>query len=99
MRFNFWLIVSIMGLLITLNGVFMILTIPFAIHYDEDWLAALLSVSIVLAIGLPFWLIPRRFAEKELKRKDGFLVVTFGWIFISLTGTLPYLVSGSIPFC
>jgi trk system potassium uptake protein TrkH len=97
MRFNFWLVVSIMGLLITLNGLFMILTVPFAIHYSEDWLTALLSFSIVLGIGLPLWLIPRRFAEKELKRKDGFLVVTFGWIFISLTGALPYVITGAIP--
>ena len=98
MRFNFWLIISIMGLLITLNGLFMILTIPFAIYYGEEWMVAIKSVAIVLSIGLPMWLIPRRFADRELRRKDGFIVVTFGWIFISLTGSLPYLISGSIPY-
>ena len=32
-----------------------------------------------------------------INKRDGYIVVTFGWIFMSLGGTLPYLFSGAIP--
>ena len=35
--------------------------------------------------------------RKELQKRDGFMIVTFGWIFMSLTGTLPYLFTETIP--
>jgi trk system potassium uptake protein TrkH len=35
--------------------------------------------------------------KKEVKRKEGYIIVTFGWIVMSLSGMLPYLFSGAIP--
>jgi trk system potassium uptake protein TrkH len=35
--------------------------------------------------------------RKELHKRDGYVIVTFGWIFMSLVGTLPYIVTGAIP--
>ncbi len=35
--------------------------------------------------------------KKEVKRKEGYIIVTFGWIVMSISGMLPYLFSGSIP--
>ena len=34
---------------------------------------------------------------KEINKREGYLVVTFGWIVMTLSGTLPYLFTGSIP--
>lgn len=35
--------------------------------------------------------------KKEVKRKEGYIIVTFGWIVMSISGMLPYLFSGAIP--
>lgn len=35
--------------------------------------------------------------RKEIKKREGYIVVTFGWLFMSLSGMLPYLASGAIP--
>ncbi len=35
--------------------------------------------------------------EINLSRRDGFGIVTFGWIFATLFGSLPYILSGVIP--
>ncbi len=35
--------------------------------------------------------------KKEIQKKEGYVVVTFGWIFMSLSGCLPYIFSGAIP--
>lgn len=35
--------------------------------------------------------------QNTLNQKDGYLIVTLGWIFMALSGTLPYITSGLIP--
>ncbi len=35
--------------------------------------------------------------RKELHKRDGYVIVTFGWISMSLVGTLPYIITGAIP--
>lgn len=35
--------------------------------------------------------------RKEMNKREGYIVVAFGWIVMSLTGTLPYLVTEAIP--
>lgn len=35
--------------------------------------------------------------RKEMNKREGYIVVAFGWIVMSLTGTLPYLATDAIP--
>ncbi len=35
--------------------------------------------------------------KKEVKRKEGYLIVTFGWVIMSVSGMLPYVFSGAVP--
>ncbi len=87
-----------MGLLIMLNGFFMLTCLPFSFYYREnDSLALTVSAIITLSCGLAIWLYCRDNKNKELKRRDGYLVVTLGWVFMSIFGSLPYFISGSIP--
>lgn len=98
MRFNFKTVGTILGLLIMLNGFFMLTCLPFSIYYREnDTLAIFISAVITLSCGLAIWLYCRDNKDKELKKRDGYLVVTLGWVFMSLFGSLPYFISGSIP--
>ena len=34
--------------------------------------------------------------DKKLGKREGYIIVTFGWVFMSLSGTLPYIFSGAI---
>lgn len=87
-----------MGILLLLNGAFILLCIPFSLYYSEGDLEALLtSSSITLATGLLIFLLTRKNQEKELRKRDGYLIVTMGWLVMSFFGTLPYLLSGAIP--
>lgn len=96
MRHNFRNIIGILGLLILLNGVFMLLSLPFTIYYGEDWKPTTISTIIVLIAGSIAWGLNYR-QNKEIKKRDGYLIVTFGWIFMSLSGCLPFILSGTIP--
>jgi len=46
--------------------------------------------------GMLFMLATKKH-KKEVQRKEGYIIVTFGWIVMSLSGMLPYLFSGAIP--
>lgn len=54
--------------------------------------AALLSVLVGALL-----MFMTRGHEKEVKKREGYVIVTFGWLFMSLSGMLPYLFSGTIP--
>lgn len=98
MRFNYKVIVNVLGLLILLNGAFMMLCIPFSLHFDDGDLVPLLkSGGITMVIGYIAFMLTRKNKSKELKKKDGYLIVTLGWLTMSAFGTLPYMLSGAIP--
>jgi trk system potassium uptake protein TrkH len=35
--------------------------------------------------------------RKEMNKREGYIVVSFGWIFMALSGTIPYILTGVIP--
>lgn len=53
------------------------------------------AAALSLAVGLAMWM-PLR-ANVEVTRRDGFGIVTFGWIAASIFGALPFVWSGAIP--
>ena len=58
-------------------------------------LLAATGVSLLSSVACWAITIPRR--EIELSRRDGFGIATFGWLFVSAFGALPYVFSGAIP--
>ncbi|MCK5102114.1 MAG: TrkH family potassium uptake protein, partial [Cyclobacteriaceae bacterium] len=99
MKLNFKAIFSILGLLLMLNGGFMLMCLPVSIYYnDGDWHALLISGIFTLLIGLITYVLTKNQSNGGLKKRDGYLVVTMGWLCMSLFGTLPYLISQEIPF-
>ena len=75
----------------------MFLGLPFSLYYQEDVMPLLLSGSIAIVLGVFMWLFfKRKTSRVELSRKDGYLVVAFGWVSMALFGMLPFLFSGSI---
>lgn len=76
----------------------MALCLPISFYYGEnDWVAILTSSLVTLGSGFLLRYLTRNKKSKELKKKDGYLIVTSGWIFMSIFGALPYIISGSIP--
>jgi len=76
----------------------MALCLPISFYYGEqDWTAILTSSLITIGAGALLKYLTRNKKSKELKKKDGYLIVTAGWIFMSVFGALPYIISGSIP--
>jgi len=98
MKFNFKAIISILGLLLMLNGGFMLLCLPVSIYYgDGQWHSLLIAGVFTSLVGGIAHILTRKKANGGLNKRDGYLVVTMGWLGMSLFGTIPYLISGEIP--
>ncbi len=97
MGLNTRIIIHIMGLLLLCNGSFMLLAAFVSGIYDDGaTLDITLSAIVTMLFGI-MAMFGTRGHKKEVKRKEGYIVVTFGWIIMSISGTLPYLFSGAIP--
>jgi trk system potassium uptake protein TrkH len=97
MRLNFKSILSILGLLLILNGGFMLLCLPASLYFsDGKWYALFISGLVTSFFGGVLQFLTRRQSNGGLSKRDGYLVVTLGWLIMSLFATLPYLISGEI---
>ncbi|MGL4335751.1 MAG: TrkH family potassium uptake protein [Turicibacter sp.] len=65
------------------------------IYRDGDTISFLITIGIILSIGIPLQFIKK--TDKKIKARDGFAIVAFGWILISIFGALPFYLSGTIP--
>ena len=94
---NHKIILRIFGLLLVTEGVFMWLSMLIGVIFGENILMPfLISGMITCAAGLAGFL-PTRKSSLEVSRRDGYVIVTGGWVLFSLFGTLPFLLTGSIP--
>ncbi|MFC1992055.1 TrkH family potassium uptake protein [Chloroflexota bacterium] len=84
-----------LGLLITILGLFMLLPLAWSLLSGEPCSRAFaISMGISVGFGLLLWrLIP--VSEAMLSRREAILLVTVGWILVSVFGALPYALAGT----
>tara|TARA_Y100001970_G_scaffold35695_1_gene44110 strand:- start:4465 stop:5922 length:1458 start_codon:yes stop_codon:yes gene_type:complete len=98
MRFNLNVIGNIIGILLMINGMLMLTAIPFAFyHSEESWKGILLSSLINSLVGFFLYYKTKNTKNKDLKRRDGYLIVTSSWVCMCLFGMLPYIFTNQIP--
>jgi len=93
---TFSAVLSIQGLLLIFEGFFMLWPAGFSIYYgDDDLVSILIAAGITLGLGL---LLRLGFRFKgELRLKDSYAIVSFGWILAALFGAIPFYLSGYVP--
>jgi trk system potassium uptake protein len=94
---NIPVIIRVIGFLLIIEGLFMLTSLSFSLYYQDGAGPGILAAGLVtVASGSIFWFSTRK-KPRGIGKKEGFVIVTFTWIAISLFGTLPYLLSGAIP--
>ena len=90
------IIFRITGLLLYVEAIFLLACVPVALYYNEPIMRSLvISIASMVGIGSLFTYFCSG-AERNISRKDGYIVVTLCWIIFSLFGSLPYMLSGYI---
>ena len=79
------------------NGGFMLIsTLISFIYKDGVTLQLFMAGLATLLIGV-LAMYRTKDHRKEMNKREGYIVVAFGWIVMSLSGTLPYVVTEAIP--
>jgi len=95
-HFDISTVLGILGSFVFFLGFALLIPMLVAFVYDEQvWHTFLLSASIAFVVGgaLYYSFRPRT----ELRVREGFLVVSLTWLFLSLVGALPFVISGILP--
>ncbi|NNF07006.1 MAG: TrkH family potassium uptake protein, partial [Candidatus Eisenbacteria bacterium] len=89
-------VIRVMGFIAVAVGIALLAPIGLAFYQNSPDLKSLLfSSAIPLLLGLAA-LVTTRGGRVDLGTKDGFAIVTFGWLAAALFGALPYFLSGAI---
>jgi len=91
LRFNS--VFHMLGNLLVFLGLTMILPLLCSLYYREPEAIAFLW-SIALTVGAGFWMRRFRF-DYQISHKEGFSVVTLGWLLAAFFGAIPFLLSGT----
>ena len=95
--FNWRIVFKTMGVLITLEALFMLVPTFTAWWYDEADFGAWLVSSAVTWISSWWMLAAGRRAEKRVGEREGYVIVATVWLVYSLFGMLPFWLSGALP--
>ena len=94
---NLKIILRVLGFLLLVEGIAMVLALLVSLIYNEkDVLAFTLSAAINIGVGGIFVLSTSK-ADKDIGKREGFIIVSLVWIVFSFFGCLPFILSGSIP--
>jgi trk system potassium uptake protein TrkH len=94
---NFKPVIRVIGFLISVIGGFMLLSVSVSWYYKSgDAWALMLSGFICLAAGVPGLMIKKE-PERNIRKREGYLIVALGWLAMVIFSALPYLISGAIP--
>lgn len=90
---NLLVVQRILGILLMLFSITMLPPVIVSLHFHDGYSTPFLDAFIgLLLTGLLVWL-PVRKQHRELRLRDGFLVVALFWVVLGLAGAVPLVLS------
>ena len=95
-KFNFKVILHIIGVLLLFNGGLMLLAaLTSWLMKDGVTFEMTLSAFLVMTLG-GFMMLVSRNHLAQIQKREGYLIVTLGWVLMTVTGMTPFLLTDSI---
>ena len=90
------MIAYVLGSLLRIEGVLMAVPLVLAFAYGEKTAQQAFLISVLLCLALGTVIRYREPENKSIYGREGFVVVALSWIVMSLFGTFPFYLSGTI---
>ena len=84
------------GKIVQAEAAMLLLPLVVALLYKETPLPFLITIGIALVLGIALSLIFKP-KDRVIYAKEGFVIVAFAWIALSLIGCIPFVLSGALP--
>jgi trk system potassium uptake protein TrkH len=96
-KLNIKIILQMMGILLLFNGAFMLFSALISWYFEDGAFYGILYAGITTILAGALLQLSTKGFKKQIKKREGYLVVALGWVIMSLSGTLPYIFTGAIP--
>ncbi len=90
------IIIYMLGWIMNIEALLLLLPVATAVVYGEQIWVCYLSVAAICAV-LGFACTRSKPKSKIFFAKEGFVIVSLGWLVLSFFGCLPFMMSGEIP--
>ena len=88
----------LIGIILAVEASLLSVPLITALIYRESTLPFIITMGILIFVSLPMIALkPKNPSERRIFAKEGFVCVAAAWIFLSVFGALPFVISGSIP--
>ena len=88
----------LIGIILAVEASLLSVPLITALIYRESALPFIITMGILIFVSLPMIALkPKNPSERRIFAKEGFVCVAAAWIFLSVFGALPFVISGSIP--
>ncbi len=94
---NYKMILYVLGWVLKLEAVSMVLSLICGFCYGEERMLWVFAACIAICLFVGTLLSFRKPRHRAMYAKEGFVIVAFSWILMSLFGALPFWISGYIP--
>lgn len=94
---NYKIVARFIGLLFLVEGAAMLIATGVAYLSGGNDVAALLCSSAACIVPGLALIAATTKSDRSFSKREGYLIVTLSWIVLSTFGTLPFLISGTIP--
>lgn len=91
------LILRILSSILMIETISFLFCLPIVYLYNEPGSPFYWSAAITFILSSVFYIASTKADIDKFTNRDGYLVVTIAWILFSAMGSLPYLLSGTIP--
>jgi trk system potassium uptake protein TrkH len=91
------LILRILSSILLIETISFLFCLPVAYIYKESVSPFYLSAAITFILSSIFYMVSGKADFEKFSSRDGYLLVTLSWLLFLSMGTLPYMLSGTIP--
>ncbi len=93
---NYPIVAKTLGKIMLTMAILMGLPMFVSLAYGEKIVYVyLIPIAIIMAISIPTQLFLK--PKAQMRAREGYAIVAFSWILLSLLGCLPFIISGAIP--
>jgi trk system potassium uptake protein TrkH len=91
------IILRILSTILLLETISFLICLPVAVIYKEPLYPLLVSASFTGLLFIILRIITHNVDTTKISNRDGYIAVTLSWLVFAIMGSLPYLISGTIP--
>ena len=94
---NFPIVLRVVGWLLMIEAFFMLAPLLVALIYNEQWIAIYFGIAVVVTFLAGLFMNYRiKPKSKAMRKREGLLLTATVWVFFSLFGMIPFLLSGTV---